>query len=225
MLAARREMVDAPYMLKFDGIDTPDGGWTPTRRRIAASPVSRDGSGLLFEDEALLRTNAARTLEDNPGFAGFYDPAHRLVVYPHARNTAFGLNPRGTRRHEVTHGLNHAAERDGRGLPLAARLTGALQSQGRGTYAGQLGRVMDELVAQRAGGRSFKDIPWHVYGEMYSAQGDNVAARIAYGLDGAQRAGHVASEQGAPYLAGGAVTAGLLGYELLRGKNQTQDER
>lgn len=224
MLAARRQMVDAPYIQKFDGVDLPDGGWMPTKRHIRAKPIARDGTVLGLEEEAALGAAVSKLLVDNPGFQGVYDPNYWLVVYPDASQARAVPGAYNTRRHEVMHGLNHAAMLDGRGLPLSARLTAALRSSGEQTYAGQLGRVMDELVAQRAGGASFSRIPWGAYSKYYAKTGSPVSARIAGGLGSVQRAGRAAVDR-APYLTGGAVSAGLIGYELLRPNNPPQEKK
>ena len=213
MLAARRAMVDAPYMHRFEGLDLPDGGWMPTRKVVSPRLVARDGSGIDYEDAAFLAQRAEQILAGKNA-EGFFDPEYNFVVYP-----VLGDRAREVRRHEVMHGYNAAAQVDGSRLPLAARLTGALRAGGN---TGGFGRVFDELVAHRTGGRRFSEIPWHVYGEQYAAEGDPLASRIALGLDGARRAGRVAYDR-SPYLAGGATSAGLVGYELLRKKEDAAE--
>lgn len=216
MLAARRRMVDAPYTARYVGVDLPDGSWVPAGRAIAARPVARDGSGLDYADEAFLRQRAEAILTDRSNTLGFFDPEYNLVAYP-----SQGDKARKIRRHEVMHAYNAAAEDDTiRGLPFAARVTGALRDKGDWTTEGQIGRVLDELVAQRVGGARFGDIPWNRYGEQYKSEGAAVAAGLAYGLGGVQRAGQFVSDT-APYLAAGAVGTGILAYGL----SQEEEDR
>lgn len=182
MLAARREMVDAPYTARFEGVDLPDGGWMPTKRLVEPNPIERGATGLIPQDWDFLRMHAREYLEGNKDVAGFYDPEYGLVVYPDKRNATFG-NPHGIRRHEVMHGYNHAARMGAKDLPLMSRVASAVPHA--------LSRPLDELIAQRVGGRAFMEIPWDHYANQYAAEGSAGAARVARALIAAQNAGRL----------------------------------
>ena len=188
LLAARRQMVDAPYWQRFDGVDLPGGGWMPTKRRIEASPVARDGSGLEFQDEAFLRQLTSETLEGRPEVNGFFMPDYALVAYPDAHRALAGSDPRGIRRHEVMHAYNHAARQGVSGMPLASRVLAQ--------FPEGLARPLDEMVASRAGGKAALDIPWDYYASHYLAEGNAQAARVARALHAAQQARNAARAAG-----------------------------
>jgi hypothetical protein len=181
MLAARRRMVDVPYKKGFDGIDLPEGGWIPTKRRIDASPVARGVPALATWRKDLLAEYVRETLDKNPSWAGFYAPAFNTVVYPDASNAAYGRSHRTIRRHEVMHGFNQAARDGVSGMPISSRLIAKLPEN--------VAIPLDEMIATRAGGDRILDVPWAKYAETYRKQGDNRAARIADALHAAQVAG------------------------------------
>lgn len=216
MLKARRAMVDAPYTQKFAGIEHADGSWEPTSRKVFVSPVARDGSGLLPEDAAFLANNAAAYLEASPITLGFFEPSHNLVAYP-AKSGLRG-SP-SIRRHEVMHGMSHAAASDGTGLPMAARMVGGLRSYDPDSVFGQVGLVLDELVAQQVGGTDFGNINWGYYANNYANRGKGIASRLARGMQGAQ----IAAEN-LPAMSGGIAGTGLLGYALTRTPEEKQDD-
>jgi len=203
MLAARRAMVDAPYMTRFEGVDLPDGGWMPTKRLVEPNPLARSAPGLLPGDRDFLRMHAREHLDGNKDITGFYDPNYGLVVYPDKHN-ATSVNPYGTRRHEVMHGYNHAARMGAKDLPLMSRVASAVPHA--------LSRPLDELIAQRVGGRAFMEIPWDWYANQYATEGSAGAARVARALSAAQNAVHYAPH--AILLGGGASAAYELGKAM-----------
>jgi|LakMenEpi03Aug12_release.lakeMendotaPanAssembly.Ray.scaffolds.fasta_scaffold433270_1 hypothetical protein len=206
LLAARRQMVDAPYRQRFDGVDLPDGGWMPTNRRIEPRIVARDGSGLELQDDAFLRLLTREILEKDPDTAGlytagFYAPEYHLVAYPDAKYTSG--SPRSLRRHEVMHAYNHAARQGVAGMPLASRVLAKLP--------GGLARPMDELVASRVGGKAALDVPWDFYANKYLAEGNSQAARVARALHAAQKARNAARSAGRAAAENPGITAAALG--------------
>lgn len=136
--------------------------------------------------------------EEQAGFLG-------VASYPRG---ALGADvERGIRRHEIMHGYNWAARQGAEGMPFWSRVVGAAP------YS--VARPLDELVAQRVQGRSFLDIPWHLYANQYAQKGERGAAAVARGLQAAQVAA-----RNAPYIAAGAVGTGMLAYGL----SQDDDE-
>lgn len=119
---------------------------------------------------------------------------------------------RGVRRHELMHGYTEAARAGYEGLPAWPQAVGSMPRW--------LGRPLDELGAQRAGGTPFMETPWGWYASYYAQSGDQGAARVARALEAAQRArrmGGRAAEFAAdhPVLLGAGVgTAYLLNQAL-----------
>lgn len=193
-------MVDAPYKQKYEGLDLPDGSWMPTNRRVNVSPVARDGSGLDYADEAFLRMRTKDLLENQHLVQGFFDPEFNLVAYPDASTAPSALNALGIRRHEVMHAYNAAARQGGEGLPFWSRVVANTPRP--------IARPLDELIAQRAGGRAFQDIPWDYYANRYAEENQLGASRIARGMDATTRAAQLAAAN--PVTVG--VAAGGLGF-------------
>ena len=208
LLAARRKMVDAPYRRVFKGEELPNGGWVPTMTSVYANPVARDGTGLLFEDEAFLRGLTNRYLEDRPEVHGFYMPEYNLVSYP-AKYSASGPDARKVRRHELMHAYTEAARQGQPGMPIASRLVASIP--------GDLSRPFDEILATRADGRPILDVPWDYYASHYARDGATQAARVARALhaaqvarDAAKDAGRLAAENPVQTAAAIGTTGGVL---------------
>lgn len=78
---------------------------------------------------------------------------------------------RGTRRHEVLHGLTEAARKGADGMPYWSQVA-ASNPLGIGDF-------LDELSAQRAGGRSALLVPWPAYAIDYARRGSPASAVAA----------------------------------------------
>jgi hypothetical protein len=178
MIAARRRIVDQPVETVFlPGDDKPV--------KVPAKLRYRQDRGLVSaEDQHILLDQAIGGLSDvNLGSIGVFAPTVGtkggflgVAVYP--------SDARSTRRHEIMHGYNLAARRGMPGMPLPSRAIAAIKGgYPMATFRGGVATALDELAAQRAGGTSFADVPWHIYADLYRQWNAPWAARTAQALD------------------------------------------
>ena len=214
MLAARRRIIDQPMVpsILHPGRVVPDmlvarGGEIDAVLR--ANRLEED----LLQDIYARAEGVAEPVERGLWRGGFVpagtDDYVGIATYPTG-------GQRDTRRHEVMHGYNEAARRGYDGLPFWSRVAGSAPPA--------ISYPLDELLAQRAGGAKFMEIPWDKYAGSYAGMGQPGAARVAQGLHAAQKAGQFASDY-APYLAGAAVGTGLTAYALTREEEQERDRQ
>lgn len=175
-------MVDQPYA----GVP----GSNPSYRVVPRSPVATMETATPVDAAAQWKTAAAamdaRDLVDAGAAGGVFTTRPGMgdtlgvVTYP---ELGYGI-----RRHEVMHGLNHAAMQGVPGMPLASRVIASLPSG--------LARPLDEAVASRVGGKPVLDVPWNVYADRYRKEGNMQAARVAQALYAAQQARNAARAAG-----------------------------
>jgi hypothetical protein len=182
LIAARRRMVDQPYA----GVP----GSNPSYRVVPRGRAVPIDAATQAEVSAALQTALAGTAaraEVNKGSAVGVFATHPgmgdtlgVVTYP---ELGYAI-----RRHEVMHGLNHAAMQGVPGMPLASRVIASLPAG--------LARPLDEAVASRVGGKPVLDVPWNVYADRYRKEGSMQAARVAQALYAAQQARNAARAAG-----------------------------
>lgn len=202
MLAARRRIIDQPMV---EGIAT--DGLVPdalVSRRSGANPYP---AGDLPWEVADMGAQPVKSGDALGTF--YYAPADGdfLGVATYPKSGGYD-----TRRHEIMHGYNEAARRGYAGMPFWSRAVGASPDF--------ISIPLDELIAQRAGGTAFMDIPWSVYASLYAQGGQAGAARTARALEAAQMARRVGGQAvefagDHPVLLGaGLGTAYLLGRAM-----------
>jgi hypothetical protein len=218
MLAARRRIIDQPMVPS--ALD--ESRMVPDALVARAEDITPLVSGSVNKADWLRRAaiNAVADIGAKPITAGEFlgsftgvpmDKAGFLGVASYPRGAGTDLS-RNIRRHEVMHGYNEAARQGAEGLPFWSRVVAATPQA--------ISRPLDELVAQRAGGASFSEIPWGTYASQYANEGQRGQAAVARGLQAAQVAGRYA-----PYLAGGAVGTGMLAYGLSQDDEEEQDRQ
>lgn len=229
MLAARRAMVDQQLLpgnvpqLRSRSPDTAHMAqdrdlWPQLDTSDTASFGARLGKYMdqVGDNERVrLMAENARTVIDNGALGVFSTMPERSPLGV----VTYRAGDRATRRHEVMHGYNEAALRGYEGMPAASRVIGWLNQS---PYGRPLGRVLDEAVAQRVGGASLADIPWHAYASTYSNQGDVLAARIAQSMEVIRQLQHEIKshpERVAAAIGGGAA----VGRVAALGKNAAED--
>lgn len=191
MLAARRAIIDQPMV--------PAEAWN----RLVPDALVARSPGLqeaLTHPAGDLRT--ARSIVDvaamgaEPIVAGRWAGSFAPNIDQAAQDwVGVASYPRGVpneslarevRRHEIMHGYNAAARRGFEGMPFWSRVAA--------NSPPSIANPLDELIAQRAGGVGFMDIPWGNYARSYASQGANGSARVARVLEAAQAARRAADD-------------------------------
>lgn len=191
MLAARRAIIDQPMV--------PAEAWN----RLVPDALVARSPGL---QEAIMHPagdlRAARSIADAAArgaepivaarWAGSFSPNIDLAsqdwvgVASYPRGVPNESMAREVRRHEIMHGYNAAARRGFEGLPFWSRVAANAPPS--------IANPLDELIAQRAGGVGFMDIPWGNYARSYASQGASGSARVARVLQAAQAARRAADD-------------------------------
>ena len=194
MLAARRAIIDQPMVPAVGAVNklVPDAlvARSPELQRVIDAPSAAIDQWSSKAIQNAAERGAAPIVESRWAgtFADNADPIAQdwvgVASYPHGVPNAAAA--REVRRHEIMHGYNHAARRGFEGLPFWSRVVG--------NAPGAIARPLDELIAQRAGGAGFMDIPWDSYARTYASDGSPGAARVARVLQAAQAARRAADD-------------------------------
>lgn len=164
MLAARRRMVDNVMTSAGQAAELIARG-PEAEDLVRLSAAYGDHWGNHPAERLNARVSEARGSWMNDGSFGPIADDSVLGVVSYRRGN------RGTRRHEVLHGLTEAARQGVGGMPYWSRVA-ASNPLG-------LGDFLDELSAQRAGGRSAMLVPWPSYAIDYARQGAPASAAAA----------------------------------------------
>lgn len=186
MLAARRAIIDQPMVPAVGVVNklVPDAlvARSPRLQEALTHPAGDLRTARSIVDVSAMGAEPIVAGRWAGSFAPNIDQAAQdwVGVASYPRGVPNESLAREVRRHEIMHGYNAAARRGFEGMPFWSRVAA--------NSPPSIANPLDELIAQRAGGVGFMDIPWGNYARSYASQGANGSARVARVLQAAQAA-------------------------------------
>lgn len=215
MMGARRRIIDQPMVPAVDGSGRLVPAAMVARADDLAKVVERGDTAEDLIRRSVLNVHAdrgANNIVAGQWDGSFVDAPMGVFGYLGVASYPKGIPnadlARNVRRHEIMHGYNAAARQGWDGMPLSSRVVAGMPKS--------LVWPIDELVAQRAGGKGFMDIPWGNYAHHYAKHGERGAARTARALQAAQIAARHPSLVAAATVVGGGLLYGLTAEDLSR---------